>query len=97
MSGNILIGKKNSLTLRTLGSPSLCSMQFFCGQCEDFQKLSYGSETLHITSEVFGKILKGDFADMWAMSTYADGGLSECVKRVREQGPPSAWAGAVSF
>ena len=31
----------------------------------DFQKLSSGSETLHVTSVEFGEMFEGNFADKW--------------------------------
>ena len=40
-------------------------MVYLGGQRGNFQKLSLGSETLHITSEGSGEMFEGDFAKNW--------------------------------
>ena len=61
-------------------------MQFLGGKGAYFEKLSYGSETLDMTSEGFGEVFKGDSADTY--TGHATG--QACADG--EQGPPSARA-----
>ena len=43
-------------------SPALC--KFLAGEGGYFEKLSYGSETLDMTSEGLEEMFEGDYADM---------------------------------
>ena len=51
-------------------SPALCYI--WTNKGGDFQKLSYGSETLGITSEGLGEMFEGDFANMCAAHAYEE-------------------------
>ena len=44
----------------------LFSAFFSCKRGVGIQRLSFGSETIHMTSEGLGEMLEGDFADIWA-------------------------------
>ena len=49
-------------------SDMICILKALPALCKGghFQKLSYGSETLHMTSEGLGQMFEGDFADTCA-------------------------------
>jgi hypothetical protein len=58
--GDINPRKKSETPLAPWGG----IFRFFCGK---FQKLSYGSETLNMTSEGLGEMFEGDSADTCAV------------------------------
>ena len=80
--------------------PNPRTIIYLVGQGGYFQKLSYGSETLDMTSEGLGEMFEGDSADTCTGKfPLTSLGSERRVSRAqtRERGPPSALAEFFSF